>query len=240
MEKNYTNPKEFEKKDQFLDLKIGEHKIRLLTEPLEYYEVFIKTLDGKLKPHRCILDRTQRNPYEHVIKNFYNPKVEEFREKDSRIKSMQEFSDFKRKFSDINSNEAKSAIQAYENENQVLRLKNGLAFVCYEYSTKSIKVASFTQATINDFLYSTLTMFSKENICLSSIDFTIKREGNGLNSKYSIMQSPKATDILELKDGDIEVAALFYQNRCSLKKMLVGEYPFTNVVLEEAEELICS
>lgn len=222
-----TNPKDFKetksndsKKEQFLKLQTGENRIRILSKPLEYYEFFIDK-----KVFRTKLDRSKINPYEYAFNNFYEPIIQENKKYNDQIKSIADLEIYKRTFLDWKTEEFKNSIKEFQQN--VIKMKSGIAFVCYDYITKSIKVCSFTQSTISDKIYEFLN--DKDYEDLSGFDIKINRKGdNPMNTEYSITPS-KHSDLMYLNDGDINILELFHKHPCDLNKLLIGEYPFDNV-----------
>ncbi len=95
--------------------------------------------------------------------------------------------------------------------------KHFWAFAVFDYKDTSIKLMQITQAGIQDELYNLVT--NKDWGDPKNYDVTIKRTGEGMDTKYSVIPSPPSV-------LGADIVALYSKTKVTLEKLFENGDPF--------------
>lgn len=102
-------------------------------------------------------------------------------------------------------------------------IKHFWAFPCWDYATKAIKILEITQRTIQQAIETLSLNADWGDPC--SYDITVKREGEGMETEYSVVPIPP-------KPLDPEIARLLASTKINLDALYDGGDPFADNVAE--------
>lgn len=105
-------------------------------------------------------------------------------------------------------------------------VKHFWAFIVWDYTESKVKILEITQKTIQDSIYN---LHSDENWGSPlGYDLNVKREGEALETKYSVVPTPPA----ELNN---QIKETYKETNINLEALFSGDDPF-NSQRKEAEE----